>query len=784
MGAIVGPDITIGIPGLKKLVAVADLQTGRNVLGAGGGGLSICFTDSIAAAPPLAACKNAPGPALNSATRRRGAGAPVAKGAWNSARRRGDPRRGSPVRAPCTGAARMRSPHTPEQPSTGDAPPPPEPARHPWRRRLFGAPRNLRDPRTYHHISLVAFLAWVGLGADGLSSSAYGPEEAFRALGEHWYLAVGLALATTATVLVISVAYTQIIRRFPFGGGGYVVATELLGPRAGVVSGSALLVDYVLTISVSIASGVDAVFSVLPPAVLPYKVLAATAAIVLLVILNLRGVKESVAVLTPIFGVFLVTHAFLLVGGLATHLDDIPRVAADVHHGFQGGLATLGGAALFGVFVRAYSMGAGTYTGIEAVSNGLQIMREPKVETARRTMTYMAVSLAACAGGLVLLYMLFRVTPEQGKTMNAVLLGRFAGGFSPGGLPIGPGFVVVTMSSAAALLFVAAQAGFIDGPRVMANMAHDSWLPHRFGQLSDRLTMQDGVLLMGAAAIATLWYTAGNVTHLVVMYSINVFVTFSLSQAAMLRYWWSRAGEHGRRRGFAIHGTALVLCAAILVGTVYEKFLEGGWITIGVTSAVVLLCYAIRRHYRQVVRHLRSLDSIMSALPAAARGEVRPVDRKAHTAVLLVGGYSGLGIHCLLSVQRLFPGHFKNFVFVSVGVIDSATMKGVEEVEHVRGRTEEGLQRYVHLAHRLGLAAEHRMSVGTEAIAEAERICRELAGEFPRAVIFAGKLVFEREKWYQRLLHNETAYELQRRLQFAGLNTMVLPVRVLETEPA
>src|SRR5512145_2576156 len=149
----------------------------------------------------------------------------------------------------------------------GSAKQPPLPApRRSLRRLLFGAPRDVQDPRTHHHLSLVALLAWVGLGADGLSSSAYGPDEAFRALGNHGYLAVALALATAITVLVISVAYSQIIERFPFGGGGYVVATALLGPKVGVVSGAALLVDYVLTISVSIASGGDAVFSFLPPA--------------------------------------------------------------------------------------------------------------------------------------------------------------------------------------------------------------------------------------------------------------------------------------------------------------------------------------------------------------------------------------------------------------------------------------------------------------------------------------------------------------------------------------
>jgi amino acid transporter len=652
------------------------------------------------------------------------------------------------------------------------------------RRFLLGAPRNLRDPNVYHHISLVAFLAWVGLGADGLSSSAYGPDEAFRALGDRHEIAIALALATAVTVLVISIAYSQIIRRFPFGGGGYVVATRLLGPRFGVVSGSALLVDYILTISVSIASGADQVFSVLPPHWAEWKLSVEAVVIALLVVMNLRGVKESVTILTPIFLVFLVTHAFLIVGGFATHAVEVPRVAGEVRAGYQSGLATIGLVGMFGLFVKAYSMGAGTYTGIEAVSNGLQIMREPKVETATRTMVYMAVSLALTAGGILLLYMLFHVVPEGEKTLNAILLDRFAGGFRPGGVAIGTGYVWITLGAEAALLFVAAQAGFIDGPRVMANMAVDSWLPHRFGQLSDRLTMQDGVLLMGVASIATLFYTRGNITHLVTMYSINVFVTFSLSQAAMLRYWLGRRGEQGVRRGLAIHGAALLLCLSILTGTVYEKFGHGGWITLAVTGLLVEFCFLIRRHYRRVQGNLRRLDEIMNALPAHPVGEHQELDPKRPTAVLLVGAYSGLGIHQLLTIQRLFPGHYKNFVFVSVGVIDSATMKGVEEVEVVRTQTEDSLKRYVDLARRLGLAADYRMAIGTEAVPEAERLCLTVAKEFPRAIFFAGKLVFEQERWYQRLLHNETAYQLQRRLQFAGVSAMVLPVRVLEPAAA
>src|SRR4051812_6497388 len=160
------------------------------------------------------------------------------------------------------------------------------------RRILLGNPRDVLQARTYHAVSLAALLAWVGLGADGLSSSAYGPDEAFRALGEHTSLAALLALATSLTVFIISYGYSRIIEHFPHGGGGYVVAGRLLGPRFGVVSGSALLVDYVLTIAISIASGADAVFSFLPAAWAPAKLWVEFAALGVLALLNLRGLKE------------------------------------------------------------------------------------------------------------------------------------------------------------------------------------------------------------------------------------------------------------------------------------------------------------------------------------------------------------------------------------------------------------------------------------------------------------------------------------------------------------
>ena len=193
---------------------------------------------------------------------------------------------------------------------------------------LFGPPRDPFSKQTQHGIALVAFLAWIGLGADGLSSSCYGPEQAFIALGQHTSLGIYLAIATALTVFIISLAYTQVIELFPGGGGGYRIASYLVGPYAGLVSGSALIVDYVLTIGISAASGVDALFSLLPQGLLHLKLPIECLVIILLVFLNLRGVKESIKILMPIFLGFVVTHAFLIVYGIGMQAKGLPKTSA------------------------------------------------------------------------------------------------------------------------------------------------------------------------------------------------------------------------------------------------------------------------------------------------------------------------------------------------------------------------------------------------------------------------------------------------------------------------
>ncbi len=649
------------------------------------------------------------------------------------------------------------------------------------RRVLFGAPRNLADRRIFHHISLIPVLAWIGLGSDGLSSSAYGPDEAFRTLfmegGEsHAYLAIALAAMTTLTVFVISSGYSRIIEEFPQGGGGYVVATKLLGPRVGVISGCALLIDYMLTISVSIAAAGDAIFSFLPPHWAGMRLPLEVGAILVLVAINIRGVKESILVLTPIFILFAVMHLGLIVGSIAAHVPQVPATAYRVGAGFHRGLGTLGVGGMFLLFIRAYTMSGGTYTGIEAVSNGLPVMREPRVHTAKRTMIYMASSLAFTAGGLLVCYLLWHVQPDfkTDRTMNALLLDKVTAG-----LPLGHAMVVLTLVSEGALLIVAAQTGFIDGPRVLANMAVDSWVPRRFAALSERLTTMNGIVLMGVCSLGVLMYTRGSVRQLVVMYSINVFLTFSLSMFGMMRLWaWQRAGQPTWKRKAALFIGGFVLCVTILAFTIMEKFTEGGWLTLVATAAAVSLCLLIRRHYDTVYVKLAKLYAQLEKVPRIAKEPVGEPDPKQPTAVLLVGGYSGIGIHSFLNALRGWPGYYNNAVFISVGVIDSGGFKGEAALEALKANTEATLRKYVDLANGLGLPATYRYAIGTDPVDEAEALCRKVAAEFSRCTFFAGKLIFRREAWYQKVLHNETAFAIQKRLHWSGLTTVILPARV------
>jgi len=650
---------------------------------------------------------------------------------------------------------------------------------------LIGGRKNLLDPKIHHQLALIAFFAWVGLGSDGLSSSSYGPEEAFRALGAHTHLAVYLAVATVFTVFIISASYSQIIELFPSGGGGYLVATKLLSPGFGVVSGSALVIDYMLTVATSVASGCDAIFSLLGSHWVMFKMPCEFLVVVVLVALNLRGVKESVAVLIPIFIAFVVTHLFFIGYGLFSHGAALGSMAVDTARDTRSAVHDLGTIGFMIVLLRAFSLGGGTYTGIEAVSNGVQILREPRVHTAKKTMLYMAASLSFTAGGILLCYLLANVHHVPGQTLNATLWRTLTANWRIAGIDVGAGLVWVTLLSEGALLFVAARTGFIDGPRTLSVMAVDNWVPKRFAHLSERLVTQNGVLIMGLATWALILYTRGRVDMLVVMYSINVFITFTLSQMGMVRHWWQvrKQEAHWRRRLIiAVVGTAVTGTILIITSTV--KFGEGGWVTLVVTGALVGLCFLVRGHYQHVRSVLRGLDEVLSDLPFHDQPTVPELAPDGPTGIIMVESYAGLGIHTVLNVQRILPKHFKNLVFVSVGLVDSGQFKGHESVTLLEDKVRSDLEKYVDLAQKMGYYAEYRYTLGTDLIEELEHICLDLQKEFRRTMVFAGQLVFQRETLFTRTLHHETAFAIQRRLQFAGVQVIILPIRVWEQKNA
>jgi CBS domain-containing protein len=425
-------------------------------------------------------------------------------------------------------------------------------------------------------------------------------------------------------------------------------------------------------------------------------------------------------------------------------------------------------------------MGAGTYTGIEAVSNGVAILREPRVRTARATMRYMSVSLAVVVAGLMLAYLLFRVEPVQGKTLNAVLLGRMTASWGPA---TGRAFVMTTLFAEAVLLFVAAQTGFLDGPRVLANMAVDRWFPSRFAAMSDRLVTQNGILIMGVSAIAIFLLTGGSVQILVVLYSINVFITFVLSQLGMVRHWWDeRRLRRTWKRKIAINGTGLALSAFILVSMVVIKFREGGWATLAVTGALILVAIWTRRHYRTTGRLLTRLNSLVETVEREMAGpepaSVPPRDLSAKTAVVFVNGFNGMGLHTLLNINRFFEGAFRNFVFVQVGVIDAGNFKGSAELDRLKQTTAEDVNRYARYMQRHGYYAEGMWSVGTEVIETSEALAVEVAERFPGAIFFGGQLVFPKDSFVNRLFHNYTVFALQKRLYRGGMLFVILPLRV------
>jgi amino acid transporter len=639
---------------------------------------------------------------------------------------------------------------------------------------FFGKPLDPLRKGIRKHIALVAFLAWIGLGADGLSSACYGPEQAFLALGVHAHLALYLAIATAFTVFLISLAYNQVISLFPNGGGGYKVATTLLGPYAGLVSGAALIIDYILTIAISIASAVDALFSLLPLHYQSYRLPTEAFLLLFLLYLNIRGVKESIKVLMPIFLGFFLTHALIIFAGIFLHDNQLTQVVHSTVSDTRSALHSLGWVVTLALFLRAYSLGAGTYTGIEAVSNNVHMLAEPRVRTGHWTMFYMALSLSFIAGGIIFLYLLWHATPVAGQTLNAVVFSNILAH-----LPLSHLLLMILLLTEAGILFVGANTGFLGGPAVLANMSTDEWVPKRFGTLSSRLVTQNGILFFGISALLILLWSKGSVAFLVVLYSMNVFLTFSLSILGLVVYWWSHR-EAAKNWLFKLLFSliALAICASILIITLVEKFTLGGWITVAITSSAVVICLLIRRHYQKVHQLKKKLDQDLKLLPPASTHVEPPVlDPQKPTGVFLIKGLGG-AIHSLLWVHRMFPHHFHNFVFLTQGVVDIGSFGSERRLNLLKKNTDRMLKRLIKFAEQQGYAATSFSTFGTDSVKDVVELSEKVNKQFPNAIYFASRYVYPNENWFTRILHSDFAPIMQKRLYATGIKMLILPLNL------
>ncbi len=480
-----------------------------------------------------------------------------------------------------------------------------------------------------------------------------------------------------------------------------------------------------------------------------------------------------------IFTGFILTHAGLIVYGIIAHAEGLPALIPDTFTETEQLTQQMGWVFAASLFLKAYSLGGGTYTGLEAVSNNVQLLREPRVITGRYTMLYMALALSFTAGGVILLYLLWNAQYIPYQTLNAVTFGAIIDSWRLDPI-LSYSLLAIVMLLEAGLLFVAANIGFLGGPRVLAYMAVDSWAPRQFRNLSGRLVTQNGILLMGLGALGILIWTEGDVSVLVVLYSINVFMTFSLSLLGLCKHWWTnRYDEKNYKSRLMLSLLGFTVTGGILIVTVVEKFTEGGWLTILITGLIITLCALIKRHYEGVRQQLRTVDALYAPRPDWGEDLPEPaLDPTLPTAIFLVGKNRGLGMYTLKWVNEVFTGHFKNFIFLSVGEVDAESFGGKGALRSLKYQIENSLRYYVHYCHHQGWAATSYAAYGTDVETELEKLVIEVTREYPNSVCLGSKLIFSHESWLISWLHNHTAIAMQRRLHLREIQMIVTPIKI------
>jgi len=501
--------------------------------------------------------------------------------------------------------------------------------------------------------------------SDALSSSAYATEEILLALviggSAMVHLSIPAAICIITLLAIVAISYSQTIHAYPNGGGAYIVAKENLGVTPGLVAGAALLIDYILTVAVSVAAGVAAITSAIP-SLREHVVALCMACVLIILIANLRGVRES----ATLFGVpvyWFVGSAFLLIAGgvIRAGWFQTGPVAAPT-------IAPVAELPLVWLFLRAFASGCTALTGVEAISNGVQAFQKPVSRNASQTLFWMAAILGSLFLGITLLAHRFGIVPLENETvlsqLNRVVFG------------VGPIYYMI-QAATMAILVLAANTSFADFPRLSSILATDRFLPRQLANLGDRLVFSNGVLVLGVTSALLLIAFQGDTHRLIPLYMVGVFVSFSLSQAGMVVHWRKVRGP-GYRWRMTLNGFGAFLTTAVLLVVAAVKFVHGAWLVIVAIPCCVLGFRKIRQHYFDVTRALSLADF---EHPESARHTVIvPVPTQPNRMVLAALRYAksisqdviALHIHGENQERDEIMGSWKRFVKdVPLVVLDS-----------------------------------------------------------------------------------------------------------------
>ncbi|MEY2567549.1 MAG: hypothetical protein QOE35_2078 [Actinomycetota bacterium] len=602
------------------------------------------------------------------------------------------------------------------------------------------------------HQRIPKVIALAVFSSDAISSTAYATEEILfvtavgassLALGLRVLVPIGIAVAVLLAIVVTS--YRQTIFAYPSGGGSYIVSRENLGEFPSLVAGASLLVDYILTVAVSISAGVAAIISIPSLRGLEnQRVPICLLLVALITVANLRGVKESGRIFAVPTYVYIFVMIALVGWGLSrVYFGHIGHVRFDA--GAAEAARQTGGSLGLFLILKGFASGAVALTGVEAISNGVPAFRRPVERNAATTMVWMGLILGTLFLGVNVLAHHLQPYPSHDETVLSQLGRSVFGKGSP--------LYVILQFSTAAILTLAANTAYADFPRLSSIIARDGYLPRQFANRGDRLVFSNGIVFLALAAGGLLVAFGGKTNLLIPLYAVGVFTSFTLSQLGMVRHHQKEREPHWRRNA-AINVVGAIATFVVLLIVAITKFLGGAWLSIVVVMIVIAVFVAIHRHYQRVGREL-----------AIEPEQVRP-ERLNHTVVILVGRVHKGVLKALDYAKSLRPNHL---VAVYVAFEDDDREGIQEEWEKFR----------------LDVALEIVHSPYRELVDAVEEYLDELDARWDNDTVTVVIPEFVVGRWYQQALHNQSALALKLALLFRpGTVVTSVPYHVGKAPPS